>query len=112
MASSSSSASSAISFESRSSREPTPEYDPVAAYEILAPLHWGVEEWDFQSWSEDDESLTDGEDLCDIQVVNQIDTKFRCRICKQDIVFTSVQSNKGTFVNFKFYKFSCASMWK
>jgi hypothetical protein len=50
--------------------------------------------------------------ICDIQVVNQIDTKFRCRICKQDIVFTSVQSNKGTFVNFKFYKFSCASMWK
>jgi hypothetical protein len=63
MASSSSSASSAISFESESSREPTPEYDPIAAYEVLAPLHWDVEEWDFQSWSEDDESLTDGEDL-------------------------------------------------
>jgi hypothetical protein len=40
MASSSSSASSTISFESESSREPTPEYDPIAAYEILAPLHW------------------------------------------------------------------------
>jgi hypothetical protein len=37
MVSSSSSASSAISFESESSREPTPEYDPIAAYEILAP---------------------------------------------------------------------------
>jgi hypothetical protein len=63
MASSSSSASSVISFESESTREPTPEYDPIAAYEILAPLHWDAEEWDFQSWSEDDESLTDGEDL-------------------------------------------------
>jgi hypothetical protein len=37
MASSSSSASSAISFESESSREPTPEYDPIADYEILFP---------------------------------------------------------------------------
>jgi hypothetical protein len=37
MASSSSSASSAISFESESSQEPTPEYDPIGAYEILAP---------------------------------------------------------------------------
>jgi hypothetical protein len=62
MASSSSSASSAISFESESTREPTPEYDPIAAYEILTPLHWDAEEWDFQSWSEDDEPLTDGED--------------------------------------------------
>jgi hypothetical protein len=63
MASSSSSASSIISFESESSREPTPEYDLIAAYEILAPLHWDAGEWDFRSWSEDDESLTDGEDL-------------------------------------------------
>jgi hypothetical protein len=63
MASSSSFASSTISFESESTREPTPEYDPIAAYEVLAPLHWDVEEWDFQSWLEDDESLTDGEDL-------------------------------------------------
>jgi hypothetical protein len=60
---SSSSASSVISFESESSREPTPEYDPIAAYEIRAPLHWDAEEWDFQSPSEDDESLTDDEDL-------------------------------------------------
>jgi hypothetical protein len=60
---SSSSASSVISFESESSREPTPEYDPIAAYEVRAPLHWDAEEWDFHSQSEDDESLTDGEDL-------------------------------------------------
>jgi hypothetical protein len=49
MASSSSSASSAISFESESSREPTLKYNLIAAYEILAPLHWDAEEWDFQS---------------------------------------------------------------
>jgi hypothetical protein len=60
---SSSSASSVISYESESSREPTPEYDPIAAYEAHAPLHWDEEEWDFRYQSEDDESLTDGEDL-------------------------------------------------
>jgi hypothetical protein len=60
---SSSSASSIISFEFESTREATPEYDPIAAYEACAPLHWDAEEWDFQTWSEDDESLTDGEDL-------------------------------------------------
>jgi hypothetical protein len=60
---SSSSASSTISYESKSSREPTPEYDPIAAYEVRAPLHWDTEEWDFRYQSEDDESLTDGEDL-------------------------------------------------
>ncbi|PUZ39331.1 hypothetical protein GQ55_9G290300 [Panicum hallii var. hallii] len=60
---SSSSASSVISYESESSREPTPEYDPIAAYEARAPLHWDKEEWDFRSQSEDDDSLTDGEDL-------------------------------------------------
>jgi hypothetical protein len=59
----SSSASSVISYESESSREPTPEYDPIATYEVRAPLHWDAEEWDFRSQSEDDESLTDGEDL-------------------------------------------------
>jgi hypothetical protein len=46
---SSSSASSVISFESESSREPTPEYDLIAAYEVRAPLHWDAEEWDFHS---------------------------------------------------------------
>jgi hypothetical protein len=60
---SSSSASSVISYESESSREPTPEYDPIAAYEARAPLHWDEEEWDFRYQLEDDESLTDGEDL-------------------------------------------------
>jgi hypothetical protein len=38
---------------------------------------------------------------CDIQVVNQIDTKFRCRICKQDMVYTSVQNNKGYICKFQ-----------
>jgi hypothetical protein len=60
---SSSSASSVISFEFESTREATPEYDPIAAYETCAPLQWDAEEWDFQTWSEDDESPTDGEDL-------------------------------------------------
>ena len=45
------------------SREPTPEYDPVAAYEALAPLHWDAEEFDFEITSEDDEPQTEGEDL-------------------------------------------------
>jgi hypothetical protein len=60
---SSSSTSSVISFESETSREPTPEYNPIAAYEVHAPLHWDAEEWDFHFQLEDDESLTDGEDL-------------------------------------------------
>jgi hypothetical protein len=60
---SSSSASSVISFESESSQEPTPKYDPIAASEVRTPLHWDAEEWDFHSQSEDDKSLTDGEDL-------------------------------------------------
>jgi hypothetical protein len=63
MASSSSSASSAITVESETIQEPTPEYDPIVTYEVRALLHWDLEEWDFQTWSEDDESLTDGEDL-------------------------------------------------
>jgi hypothetical protein len=52
-----------ISYESETTREPTPEYDPIAAYEVRAPLHWDAVEWDFHYQSEDDESLTDGEDL-------------------------------------------------
>jgi hypothetical protein len=60
---SSSSTSSIISFESETTREMTQEFDPIAAYEACAPLHWDAEEWDIQAWSEDDESLTDGEDL-------------------------------------------------
>jgi hypothetical protein len=60
---SSSSSSSIISIESESTREVTLEFDPIAAYEAYAPLHWDAEEWDFHVWSEDDEPLTDGEDL-------------------------------------------------
>jgi hypothetical protein len=41
----------------------TPEFDSEAAHEAYAPLHWDAEEWDFRAWSEDDESLPDGEDL-------------------------------------------------
>jgi hypothetical protein len=51
------------STESKTSREMAPEFDSKAAYEACAPLHWDAEEWDFWAWSEDDESLTDGEDL-------------------------------------------------
>ena len=45
------------------SREPTPEYDPAAAYEALAPLHWDAEEFDFGIALEDDGPQTEGEDL-------------------------------------------------
>ena len=45
------------------SREPTPEWDPTAAYEAMAPLHWDAEEFDFGIASEDDEPQTEGEDL-------------------------------------------------
>jgi hypothetical protein len=62
MASSSSNFSNS-STESETSWEMTPEFDSKAAYEACAPLHWDAEEWDFWVWSEDDESLTDGEDL-------------------------------------------------
>ena len=55
---------SASSFDSiPESREPTPEYDPTAAHEALAPLHWDAEEFDFGIVSEDDEPETEGEDL-------------------------------------------------
>jgi hypothetical protein len=60
---SSSSASSVISIDTETTQEMTPEFEPITAYEACAPLHWDAEEWDFQAWSEDDESLTDGEDL-------------------------------------------------
>jgi hypothetical protein len=49
--------------ESETSREMTREFDSKAAYEACTPVHWDVEEWDFWAWLEDDESLTDGEDL-------------------------------------------------
>jgi hypothetical protein len=49
--------------DSETSREATPEFDLIASHEDLAPLHWDAEEWDFSTWSEDDEPLTDDEDL-------------------------------------------------
>ena len=58
----SSSSSSGLSFQSYSSREPTPEYDPIAAYEAHAPLYWDEADWDYSVGSEDDESSTDGEE--------------------------------------------------
>jgi hypothetical protein len=60
---SSSSIISITSPDSETSREATPEFDLVASYEALAPLHWDAEEWDFSIWLEDDESLIDDEDL-------------------------------------------------
>jgi hypothetical protein len=64
MASSSSSNSSGLSFQSSDSvnREPTPEHPPRAAHEALAPQWWDERDWDFDAQSEDDESLTDGEE--------------------------------------------------
>jgi hypothetical protein len=55
--------SSNLSIKSEASREMSPEFDPKAAYEACAPMHWDAKELDLWVWSEDDESLTDGEDL-------------------------------------------------
>jgi hypothetical protein len=60
---SSSSIISITSPDSETSREAMPEFDPIASYEALAPLHLDAEEWDFSTWLEDDEPLTDDEDL-------------------------------------------------
>ena len=50
-------------WSSDDSREMTPEYDPVAAAERVAPPQWDAEEFDFYApWSEDDASMTEGED--------------------------------------------------
>jgi len=51
------------------SRETTPEWDPTAAYEALAPLHWDAEEFDFGVASEEDEPMTEGEE--DLQFLFQ-----------------------------------------
>src|SRR6185312_9323732 len=51
------------------SREPTPEWDPTAAHEALAPLHWDAEEFDFGVASEEDEPMTEGEE--DLQFLFQ-----------------------------------------
>jgi hypothetical protein len=45
----SSSASFIISIDSKKTREMTPEFDPTAAYEAYAPLHWDAEECDFEA---------------------------------------------------------------
>ncbi|PVH47740.1 hypothetical protein PAHAL_4G136900 [Panicum hallii] len=60
---SSSSIISITSPDSNTSREVMPEFDPIASYEAHAPLHWDAGEWDYSTWSEDDEPLTDDEDL-------------------------------------------------
>jgi hypothetical protein len=60
---STSSDSSNSSTKPETSREMTLEFDSKTTYEACAPLHWDTEEWDFWAWSEDDVSLTDGEDL-------------------------------------------------
>ncbi|KAG2611618.1 hypothetical protein PVAP13_4KG166815, partial [Panicum virgatum] len=44
------------------SREPTPEWDPTAAYEALTPLHWDAEEFNFGVASEEDKPTTEGEE--------------------------------------------------
>ena len=50
-------------WSSDDSREMTPEYDPIAAAERVAPPQWDAEEFDFNApWSEDDASMTEGED--------------------------------------------------
>ena len=55
------------------SREPTPEWDPTAAYEALASLHWDAEEFYFGVASEEDEPTTKGEE--DLQFVFQEELK-------------------------------------
>src|SRR3954466_15490483 len=62
MASSASSGLSSQASNSMSDREPTPEHPPMAAYNTLAPQWWDERGWDFTVWSEDDASLTDGEE--------------------------------------------------
>ena len=62
MASSSSSASSGLPFQSLSSRESTPEFDVAAMHNAIAPPWWDEADWDFDAQSEEDESQTDGED--------------------------------------------------
>ena len=64
MASSSSSNSSAVSYQSSPFREPTPEVDITAMHNALAPEAWDAAEWDYSvrsKPSEDEASLTDGE---------------------------------------------------
>ena len=62
MDSSSSSCSSGLSYQSSSSREPTPEFDVAAMHDVITPLWWDEADWDLDAQSEEDESQTDGED--------------------------------------------------
>jgi hypothetical protein len=39
--------SSNLSIESEANRGMSPEFDPKAAYEAYAALHWDTKEWDF-----------------------------------------------------------------
>ena len=58
-----SSSSSSHDSDSDSGREMTLEFDLQASYEVLAPPHWDLEEFDFwAAWSEDDASDTEGEE--------------------------------------------------
>ncbi|KAK1604957.1 hypothetical protein QYE76_028630 [Lolium multiflorum] len=48
--------------DSSSSREPTPEWGSLAAHDILAASEWDNEDHEPYVWSEDDKSLTSGDD--------------------------------------------------
>ncbi|XP_071678222.1 uncharacterized protein [Lolium perenne] len=86
--SSSSSASSSLSFQSSSSSELIPEHDLMAQYEKEAPGHWDDEEWDFTVrvnddlplvavGSDDDLSLTDGEQQDGPEPVHEDGSSFK-----------------------------------
>ena len=62
MDSSSSPYSSGLSYQSSSSREPTPEFEVAAMYNAIAPPWWDEADWDLDAQSEEDEPQTDGED--------------------------------------------------
>ena len=75
IASSFASNSTGLSYQSPKSpdREPTPEHPPTAAYAARAPQWWDAEDWDFDVWSEDDESLTDGEEDLQFLAVGELE---------------------------------------
>src|SRR3954462_4018159 len=72
---SSSSARSSQSSNSISDREPTPEHPPTAAYSTFAPRWWDERDWDFAVWSEDDASLTDGDESLQFLVDGELEAK-------------------------------------
>src|SRR3954467_1873968 len=75
MASSSSSGLSSQASNTMSDREPTPEPPPTAGYNALAPQWWDERDWDFAAWSEDDASLTDGEEGLQFLVDGELEAK-------------------------------------